>query len=1142
MSRLVLSLFGAPRVEFNSTPVGIRLRKALALLAYLAVERRVHTRDAVADLLWPGYGQTDARANLRRTLSALQGVLPGQALVVDRQQISLNWSADIWVDVREFHRLTATLACSTGAYPDQTSISPAALADLEYAVSLYTADFLTGFTLDDAPGFDDWQRQEAESLHQMLANALDRLAAGYTATGQLDLGLVHARHRVDLAPFYEPAQRQLMRLYALNGQPAAALRQYEACVRQLQQELGVEPDVVTTQLRDDIRRGQIARQKDKTDGDTGEQPVGPNRQMPVRRRLPAQPTALIGRETELAEVRRLLLTEPDCRLLTLLGPGGIGKTRLALAVAESVDAAFPDGVVFVSFTGVNSVAHLDSTLAEATQFTFYAELSPRQQLLNYFRTKHILLVMDNFEHLLDGVNLFTDLLCGAPNIKLLVTSRVRLTLQEEWTYDVAGLSYPEAVGGPRGETLETLENYGAFALFMACTRRSRAGYTLTANDAPHILRLCQLVGGMPLALELAAIWMRMMSPAEIVRQIATDLDFLGGGLRNLPERHRSLRRVLDHSWELLAPQEQDVFRKLAIFRGGFNTDAAKTVAGATMPLLLGLIDKSLIRPTENGRYDLHELLRQYAEEKLRAMPEQHAQVTAAHATFYARLLADRQPELHRYNQQAAAAEIALDLDNIRQAWPFRAVIREHDLLWMAGGALLFFIELRGLWRDFETAFAVLAQELRRDLAQTQEDQTAFELKLRLMTALANQSAVALRLGNAQAAARLLAEYNALFEELEPRWPYLHCTTGWYSIDAWRGWSAYIRGLVAAGEGAYTTATAHLLAAIPHLRAAEMFWGVGGAELVLGQVARSQGHYNEARAFLEASLATNEELGDRQQLASVLDNLGRLALLLGNWATAADHCRRSLALQTALNDPLGIATSWRHLGEVALAQGDYAQARQCYERSLQLCLDIGHRLGEASCLAHLGELALVQGNLGLAKQQLAEGLAIRRQVRHRIGVAQSGLLLAQVLHELGEGDSAQALIEQSLNQAEGLGSRWLLAQAYTIAGLLAQAAHHLADAEAHFEKALTSAAQLQAPPAMLRVLTYLAPLLIETGRTAQAGQLLATVLAHPAADYPTKARAGQVRAAWVQPLAVVVDDPPADLHRLVCQIAADLHAN
>jgi tetratricopeptide (TPR) repeat protein len=554
------------------------------------------------------------------------------------------------------------------------------------------------------------------------------------------------------------------------------------------------------------------------------------------------------------------------------------------------------------------------------------------------------------------------------------------------------------------------------------------------------------------------------------------------------------------------------------------------------------MDKSLIRRLENGRYEIHELLRQYAEEKLRATPEQHDQATTAHAEFCARLLADRQADLQNRNQQTAAAEIALEIDNIRQAWPFRPV-RDHDLLWWAGGGLVFFIELRGLWREFETAFTDLAQDLREELLQTQDPQAAIYHKIRLMAALVNQSAIELRLGNPQAAARLIDEQESLLQELEPFWPDLKRTIGWYRIDAWRGWCAYFRGLAAVGEGAYETAKAHLLAALPYLRATEMVWGIGGAELILGQVARAQGHYGEARAFFERSLSIYEEIGDRQQLASVLDNLGRLALLLGDRTAAAAHCWRSLALREAAQDQMGTAYSWRHLGEVALAEGDYPQAEQCYQRSLSLCLDIGHRLGEASCQAHLGELALLQGHPETAKVLLQASLTIRRQTRHRLGVAQSTMLLAQVLHELGERDGPQALIQESLALGEALGSHWVLAHTHAVTGQLAQVEQDLAGAEVHFQQALAWAMQLQAPPTMLCVLIQLAPLLIETGRMVQASQILATVLAHPAADHPTRARAREVQAVWMQEPVFSVPEPQvqADLDELIRVLKTSLNA-
>ena len=328
--------------------------------------------------------------------------------------------------------------------------------------------------------------------------------------------------------------------------------------------------------------------------------------------LPTQTTSFIGREDELTEVQSRLLEESACRLLTLIGPGGTGKTRLALAVAAQLLETFADGVYLVSLAPVSEVDDIVAAVAEALRITFYGNADPKAQLLNYLCQKQMLLLVDNFEHLLDGADLLSDVLRQAANITLLVTSRERLNLQEEWVYEVRGLAFPGAIENDSS----ALPTYSAVELFMQRARQIAPNFAPTEDELAHIGHICQLVGGMPLGVELAATWSRTLSCREIAAEIERSLDFLSTTLRNLPERHRSLRVIFEQTWERLSEEEQSVLSKLSVFRGGCTREAAEKVTGATLPILSWLADKTLLRRTNVGRYELHELVRQFAAARL----------------------------------------------------------------------------------------------------------------------------------------------------------------------------------------------------------------------------------------------------------------------------------------------------------------------------------------------------------------------------------------------------------------------------------------------------------------------------------------------------------------------------------------------
>jgi len=722
MPRFTLTLFGPPHLDRDGEAVHLRSRKCLALLIYLAVTGRTHRHDSLVSLLWPESDPARAHNSLLYTLSLLGKALSGTWLVVDRETIGLDGSQREAVDVVRFRDLLAQ--CLTHGH-GANEACPQCLPLLKKAARLCQGGFMAGFTLPDTPGFDEWQALEEEALQRELMGALKRLAEGCAVQGDVEGAIAHAQRWVGSVPVEESAHRALMRLYAASGQHAASLRQYEACVQVLREELAVSPDAETVALYQAV----IGRTLSAVQASIPAPVTVPST---PRHNLPPQPTPFVGREEELEQIAQSL-ADPACRLLTVVGPGGMGKSHLAIQAAETCLSAFSDGVWFVSLASLDSADLLSSAIMETLDVARHGSTDPTAQLLNYLRERNLLLVLDAFEDLLEATRLVTEMLRAASGLKVLVTSRERLNVREEWLYPLQGMGVPEeeatiqARGGGDAteQAIAVLEGYSAVELFVQCARQVQPGLSLASAGPASVARICQLVGGMPLAIELAAPWMRVMGCEEIAEQIEGGLDLLTTALRDVPERHRSMRAVFDHSWQLLSYEERSVLRKLSVFRGGFHRRAAEAVAGASLLTLSGLVDRSWVRRTPTGRHEIHELVRQYCVEMLDADPseeEQGDEVRGRHSRYFGAFLQEREGRLHVAGQVEALAEILAEMDNVWAAW--RWAVRRGDIGTIGRSVESFVIagQMRGWYHEalqaLEGAAVTLRQQLELPLSDT----------------------------------------------------------------------------------------------------------------------------------------------------------------------------------------------------------------------------------------------------------------------------------------------------------------------------------------------------------------------------------------------------------------------------------------
>jgi predicted ATPase/DNA-binding SARP family transcriptional activator len=930
MAHLSLGVLGALTVLIDGIPVNsFESDKVRALLVYLAVEaHRSHHRETLIGLLWPDCPEETARHNLRQALFNLRLALGDHTakppfLIITRDSIQFNQESDFSLDLAQF---SASFNAWEKDRDRERKYASKFVTPLEEMVGLYRGDFLQQFFLEDSAEFEEWKLVHREALRQHVLDALTYLTNEYEQRADYSAARRYAMRQLELDPWREESHCQLMRALALSGQRSAALVQYETCRRVLLEELGVEPSAKTRELYEQIRLGHLKPQAE---------PAVPLHSLPI----PLTP--FLGRERELEDLGKLI-SDPLCRCISLVGPGGMGKTRLALQAAEQHAYEFDQGAAFIPLASVGSIETVIPAVATAIQFAFNGPSDPKVQLFNYLREKQMLLVMDNVEHLLrEGLgnatiaDLFVELLQQDARVKLLVTSREALNLQEEWLFEVQGLSFP------KGEKIDTMDKFSAVALFVQRARRARPGYEMSEEDKMGAVRLCRLVEGMPLAIELAATWVRLLSPSEIAVEIEHSLDFLNAQMRDLPERHRSMRAVFDYSWQALSADEQQVLSKLSVFRGGFQREAAEQVAGASLSILSSLVTRSLLRRTATGRYDLHELVRQYAASKLAEDSNKLQLVLERHSQYYLGLLKERESKLQSQHQKEALAELTAEMDNIRAAWDWSITNQIFIPLYGVFLAFWYVYELHSWFKEGEIIWRNTSEALNLYIREVRPVEV--EYLLALNASLADYAYFTFRQGRSLEAYANLATSVAFLRTCPDPSAAIH--------------PLLYLGIVCWELGRFTEAKESLQECLGlSLKYGERWFEASSNEF-LGVVAHDQGDYPRARQYLGEALAIYRQIGDPIMTAHLLSYLGRTLSVLGDYSEAEMVLREGLGLTREVGYRFGSGLTLDALGQVASAQGRFDEALALFSESAGLFRDMGDRHRLSRTLNHRGMIFL-----------------------------------------------------------------------------------------------------------------------------------------------------------------------------------------
>lgn len=927
-----------------------RLRKAQSLVKILALrsDHRIN-RDELIEILWPDGRLSSGVNNFHRTLHSARQTLTGegrsqdpQLLRLSRGILDLNANGSVTTDVAEFEREAAF------------ATREASIESLKSVISLYAGDLLP----DDR--YEDWAAARRDRLRDLARDVHLRLARKFAELGEYDSALEIMRRAVDFEPADESVQTELVRMYAQAGMRQESIRQFQHLRAVLRREFDDEPAPESEALYQEILS--TGREPSPADGSTPPQLTSiassPTSQPLFQTNLPVVLTSFVGRERELAEVPTLLTSH---RLLTLTGAGGIGKTRIALELGSRLLQSFDDGIWFVQLASITDPMLVEQSIAEILAVREQPPEPLLDTIIDSLRAKDLLIILDNCEHLIQRAAEVTEhLLQYCPSVRMLATSREPLRVPGEQVFHVPPLIQPTG----RGDQPDSLLENEAIRLFIERAQLIQAGFTATENDASALTRICHRLDGMPLAIELAAARVSILSPGQIAERLDDALPLLTDSHRTAPSRQQTMEAAIDWTYDRLSPDEQWLFRQLSVFVGGISVEAVTAIADpdrlpartSSLDLLKQLADRSLITIEESGaglRYRIPEPLRQYGIQQL-GRHDEYLIAHTRHCTWCVQLAEDGAHALNQAIRQEVMEEVDHELGNLRAALGW-SVTEASDVTYglRLGAALWQYWQVRGLAYEGRTW-------LDRALARSSDRSKG--LRARALHASGNLARNHGDFGDA-------IEYHQESLSLQRQLDDPHGTA--YALN---NLGAVHRDL---GEYERTielcTESLRLFQTVGDTRSA-------GISLInLGMASRQLGDLVPASNFYRQSLRTFRKLGDDRHVAAVLNYLAQIAVQESEFGRAHAYVTESLELNRAVGDAWGEALALMTLGGVVEADDDYEHALQLYRGSLEILDQLGVNHHIAQCLTRLAGAVRQLGHPEAAIKLLGAAQAIRETV-------------------------------------------------------------------------------------------------------------------------------------------------------------------
>lgn len=1009
---LFLRLFGTFSANDDDRVIdNFRSSRARALLTYLTIEYNTPLwRDRLAALLWSDMPDERARRNLSVTLTRLQNALDSHTPGISEQlfnksphTIQMNPTAGLWCDALEFQQhLTAVSAHS---HPD-LQVCDECLAHLDAAVTLYRGEFLAGFAVGEAPLFDEWLTLARESYHHKMLGALNLLTECALARQEYQIARDYAQQQLTLEPWLEQAHYHLMVALVHLGKRSIALHQFERCRTHLEKEFGAVPGEAIQALYEQIKHSLEV--------------VPPELSRPGSHTLPLPQNQFFGREQEQAQLETLL-TSPETRLVTVLGSGGMGKTRLATKVGSMVRDRFPNGVWFISLVGVEANGEKEARAAlvrainEVLPLAHHPNMAPEQLLVATLRSQKLLLILDNMEQLRESAALLSDLLRAVPHLKVLCTSRAPLKLHAEWLFPLEGLPVSLPSNHLSVHAVPADDTPVGVQLFVARAQQHVPTFMLTAENCASLITICTATHGSPLGIELAAAMMRYRSPETLAVALQESLDAIYSKQMDVEARHRTLRAIFTSSWQLLEREEQFILGQLSLFRTPFTLESANAISGATAEHLDNLMDHSLLSRVGTLHYELHVLVREYAAECLTAAGDEES-AHARYRSYFLGLLSEHDSALHGMEPRPAMEKLHAVMEDIRIAWYHSVMRSEVEALAHALPSLTRYMRMSDRIGDVGIDFEQDAIHL--------TDTCGYEstATLSLIGALW-VSAAQTTLTHAP-----LDKLVDVAETIGQLAQYTHSTR--LEAHGWRvmGLAQLLKGsnehalvyldralaiarqsddvqLLILCLGAYRTPLAY-----QHRAAEEALtlattigdgWMIGLLHINLAGAYYHNGNLVEAREAFQRAIAYYERGGHRRLLSLNLNNLGDVHRLLGQYKQA--HARHQRALDISRN----IGDRWNeHLVLEGMARyyrdvGDPVTARHLVEQALTIVADMGLVTAVALYYNILGLVTLEGGDLEQAEAAFTNAIRLSSTETHHQTQMESYAGMAQIAQARGQ---------------------------------------------------------------------------------------------------------------------------------------------